>query len=215
MQNKSQPGVLAIWNDCRAGREAEFEEWFQSEHLLERLAVPGFLFGRRHQALSGAAGYFNFYLVDSPAVLTSKAYLERLDNPTPMTKKIMSEVFLNMNRTVCRRTLRSGCFRGAYAVTARFNSAPEEAALRITLDALMADTAVAGGEIWIALDPTGMSISMEEKLRGGDRKIAACLMVETLRKGDAKQIGEHLGKNFSGTEVGIFRVLCQLGRSDL
>ena len=31
----------------------------------------------------------------------------------------MSEGFLNMNRTVCRRTLRRGVFRGAYAVTAR------------------------------------------------------------------------------------------------
>ena len=39
-----EPGILAIWNDCRAGREAEFEAWFQGEHLLERLAVPGFLF---------------------------------------------------------------------------------------------------------------------------------------------------------------------------
>ena len=97
-------GILAIFNDCRAGREAEFEEWFQGEHLLERLAVPGFLYGRRHQAISGSCGYFNFYLVESPAVLTSKPYLERLDNPTPMTKKIMSEIFINMNRTVCRRT---------------------------------------------------------------------------------------------------------------
>ena len=89
-------GILAIWNDCRAGGEAEFEAWFQGEHLQERLAVPGFLFGRRHQALSGNAGYFNFYLVKSPEVLTSKAYLERLDNPTSMTRQIMSEVFLNM-----------------------------------------------------------------------------------------------------------------------
>ncbi len=72
-------GILAIFNDCAAGREAEFEEWFQGEHLQERLAVPGFLFGRRHQAISGSAGYFNFYLVESPAVLTSKLYLERLD----------------------------------------------------------------------------------------------------------------------------------------
>ena len=70
--------------------------------------MPGFLFGRRHQAISGSAGYFNFYLVETPAVLTSKPYLERLDNPTPMTKKIMSEVFINMNRTVCHRTLRRG-----------------------------------------------------------------------------------------------------------
>ena len=103
-----EAGILAIWNDCRAGREAELDAWFQGEHLLERLAVPGFLFGRRHQAISGNVGYFNFYLVGSPDVLTSKAYLDRLDNPTPMTRKIMSEVFLNMNRTVCRRALRRG-----------------------------------------------------------------------------------------------------------
>jgi hypothetical protein len=32
-----QPGILAIWNDCAAGHEAEFEAWFQGEHLLERL----------------------------------------------------------------------------------------------------------------------------------------------------------------------------------
>ena len=209
---EQHPGILAIWNDCRAGREAEFEAWFQGEHLLERLAVPGFLFGRRHQAISGSAGYFNFYLVESPDVLTSKPYLERLDNPTPMTKRIMSEVFLNMNRTVCRRTMRRGGFRGAFAVTARFNAAPDESALKATLDALVADTAVASGEIWIALDPRGMPVSQEEKLRGGDRKIAACLMIDTLRQADADKTGADLAKKFPGAEVGVFRVLCQLGR---
>jgi hypothetical protein len=208
-------GILAIFNDCRPGREAEFEQWFQGEHLLERLAVPGFLFGRRHQAISGACGYFNFYLVESPAVLTSKPYLERLDNPTPMTKKVMSEIFINMNRTVCHRTARKGGFRGAYAVAVRFNTAPDEGALKATLDRLVADPAVAGGEIWIALDAKGMPVSQEEKLRGGDKKIAGCLMVDTLRQADAENIGADLGRKFPGTEVGVFRVLCQLGRGDV
>src|SRR4029077_15973 len=209
---EQHPGILAIWNDCRAGREAEFEAWFQGEHLMERLAGPGFLFGRRHQAISGNAGYFNFSLVESPDVLTSKPYLERLDAPTPMTKRIMSEVFLNMNRTVCRRTMRYGGVGGAYTVTARFNAAPDESALKATLDALLADTAVASGEVWIALDPRGMPVSQEEKLRGGDRKIAACLMIDTLRQGDADKTGADLAKKFPGAEVGVFRVLCQLGR---
>ena len=208
-------GILAIFNDCRPGREAEFEAWFQGEHLLERLAVPGFLFGRRHQAISGSAGYFNFYLVESPAVLTSKPYLERLDHPTLMTKKVMSDIFINMNRTVCRRTVRRGFFRGAYTVTVRFNAAPDEAAVKTALDALTDDTKVAGGEIWIALDPKGMPVSGEEKLRGGDKKIAACLMIDTLRQTDAERIGAELGKKFSGTDAGVFRVLCQLGRGDL
>lgn len=206
------PGILAIWNDCRPGREAEFETWFQGEHLIERLAVPGFLFGRRHQAISGTSGYFNFYLTESPAVLTSKAYLERLDNPTPMTRKIMSEIFINMNRTICRRVLRCGAFRGAYTVTVRFNETPDEAVLSALLDAQVPDPAVAGGEIWIALDPAAMPVSMEEKLRGGDRKIVGCLMIDTLRQEIAEQIGARMAAQFARAEVGVFRVLCQLGR---
>jgi len=210
-----QPGILAIWNDCRAGRDAEFEAWFQGEHLLERLAVPGFLFGRRHQAISGKSGYFNFYLAESPDVLTSKPYLERLDNPTPMTRQIMSEVFLNMNRTVCRRALRRGGFRGAFVVTARFNETPDTSRLTGFLETIIQNPAVAGGEIWIALDSAGMPVSMEEKLRGGDKKIKGCLMVDTLRQTDAEAMGAHFSTQFSDAEVGVFRVLCQLGRADL
>lgn len=207
-------GILAIWNDCVAGREAEFEAWFQGEHLLERLAVPGFLFGRRHAAISGSSGYFNFYLTESPAVLTSKPYLERLDNPTPMTCKVMSEIFINMNRTVCRRTLRRGGFRGAHAVTARFNAPPDMAALTRLSDTLVQDPAVAACEIWTAVDPAGQPVSMEEKLRGGDKKIKACLLVDTLRQGDAEKLGERLSEQYAGADVGVFRVLCQLGRKD-
>ena len=209
------PGILAIFNDCRAGREAEFEAWFQGEHLLERLSVPGFLFGRRHKALAGHAGYFNFYLVETPDVLTSKPYLERLDHPTPLTRTIMSEVFINMNRTVCRRTVRRGGFRGAFAVTARFNRPPDEAVLSGVLEKLTADTAVAGGEIWIALDPAGMPVSMEEKLRGGDKKIAGALMIDTLYQKDAESVGAQLATQFPDADVGVFAVLCQIGRGDV
>ena len=210
----SQQGILAIFNDCVAGREAEFEEWFQGEHLQERLAVPGFLFGRRHQAISGSCGYFNFYLVDSPAVLVSKPYLDRLDDPTPMTRKVMSEIFINMNRTVCYRSLRRGAFRGAYAVTARFNDVPDICGLTQLSDALVRDPGIAACEVWTAVDRAGQPVSMEEKLRGGDKKIEACLMVDTLRQGEAEALGARLTTQFPGADVGVFRVLCQLGQGD-
>jgi hypothetical protein len=209
------PGILAIFNDCRAGREAEFEAWFQGEHLQERLAVPGFVFGRRHKSLSGSPGYFNFYLVETPEVLTSMPYLERLDNPTPMTRTIMSEVFVNMNRTVCRRTVRRGSFRGAFAVAARFERTPDAAALAAVLEKFTAEVSVAGGEIWVALDAAGMPVSMEEKLRGGDKKIAGALLIDTLYQTDAEAVGAQLTRQFPGAAIGIFRVLCQIGRGDL
>ena len=146
------PGILAIFNNAAPGREAEFEEWFQHEHLAERIAVPGFLLGRRYEAVSGQPRYFNFYLTQSADVLKSAAYLERLDHPTPMTHKIMSEIFKDMIRTVCHRTLRLGAMRGAAAVAVRFTEKVDQDALKATLERLVQDKAVACGEIWSAVD---------------------------------------------------------------
>jgi hypothetical protein len=210
-----QPGILAIFHQCRAGREADFEAWYQSEHLIERLAVPGFLFGRRYKGIAGTAGYFCFYLVETPAVLTSRPYLERLDNPTPMTRKMMSDVFIDMNRTVCSRVTRRGHFRGAFAAIARFNQKQDDTTLAGTLEKLTANIAVAAGEIWVALDAAGMSVSKEEQLRGGDNKIAGALMIETLYQDDAEKIGAQLAKQFPQADIGIFGALCEIGRGDL
>ena len=100
-------------------------------------------------------------------------------------------------------------------MTARFNEPQDESTLMGFLETIIQDPAVAGGEIWIALDPAGMPVSMEEKLRGGDKKVKGCLMVDTLREVDAETMGARLSNQFSTAEVGVFRVLCQLGRADL
>lgn len=211
----TQPGILSVFHQCRAGSEAEFETWYQSEHLTERLSVPGFLYGRRYKGMAGTPGYFCFYLVETPAVLTSKAYLERLDNPTPMTRKMMSEVFVGMNRTVCARVSRRGPFRGAFAAIARFSRRQDDAALSGALEKLTGDIAVAGGEIWVAVDAAGMPVSKEEQLRGGDNRIAGALMIETLFEEDAEKIGAQLAKQFPQADIGLFAALCEIGRSDL
>ena len=92
---------------------------------------------------------------------------------------------------------------------------PDVGVLTIPLDALVQDTAIASGEIWIALDPAGMPVSMEEKLRGGDKKITACLMVDTLHQDDAEKTRGATREAISANaEVGVFRVLCQLGETE-
>ena len=204
------PGVLAIFNNVAPGRETEFEEWFQHEHLAERIAVPGFLIGRRHEAISGQPRYFNFYVTQSVEVLKSAAYLGRLDEPTPMTRTIMLEVFKDMIRTVCRRTFRLGAMRGTGVVTVRFAERPAETVLKAAIERLMRDKAVACGEIWQAADPLEFPVSMEERLRGGDRKIETCLLVETLRVPEAKKIAAALTNEFPGTEIGVYRLLCEI-----
>jgi hypothetical protein len=204
------PGILAIFNNVASGREAEFEEWFQHEHLAERLAVPGFLLGRRHEVVSGQPRYFNFYVTQSAEVLKSAAYLDRLDNPTPMTRTVMSEIFKNMIRTVCHRTFRRGALRGTGVVSVRFGERPIEATLKATIEILLRDKAVACGEIWVAADAHEFPVSMEERLRGGDRKIEACLLVETLRLTEAENIAAGLATEFPNADIGVYRLLCEI-----
>jgi len=204
------PGILAIFNNVAPGREAEFETWFQHEHLAERLAVPGFLLGRRHEAVSGAPRFFNFYVTRSADVLKSPAYLARLDDPTPMTRAVMAEIFKDMIRTVCHRTFRLGTMRGAAVVTVRFGEKPDDAALKGRIEALMEDAAVACGEIWSAASPHAFPVSEEERLRGGDRKMETCLLIETLRVPDAERIAATLAEAFPQAAAGVYRLLCEI-----
>jgi hypothetical protein len=209
-QDSNSGGILAIFNNIAPGRETEFEHWFQTEHLAERIAIPGFLLGRRYEALTGQLRYFNYYLTQSTAVLKSDAYLSRLDNPTPMTRIVMSEIFKDMNRTVCHRAFQLGVIRGAAAVAVRFQECPNEAGLRAAVrDALQNENA-AYGEGWIAADRNQFPVSEEEHLRGGDRKIEACLLVETLRVSDADRVAKTISGLFPNGAIGTYRLLCEI-----
>ena len=166
------PGILAIFNNVASGREAEFEEWFQHEHLAERIAVPGFLIGRRHEAISGQPRYFNFYVTQSVGVLKSAAYLGRLDDPTPMTRTVMSEIFKDMIRTVCRRTFRRGALRGTGVVTVRFGERPAETALQAAIEESLSTLAKAApGLLAEITQRTGLQGPAPEPVLSRDQEI--------------------------------------------
>ena len=73
--------ALAIWHDIAEGGEADFHVWHSAEHMPERVGLPGFNRGRRCVAVDAAPRFFLLYEVDSLAVLTSRPYLARLDDP--------------------------------------------------------------------------------------------------------------------------------------
>jgi hypothetical protein len=123
----------------------------------------------------------------------------------------MTDAFRDMSRTVCHRTLRLGAMRGAAAITLRFNERLDERALWTTIETLLKDKAVACGEIWTAVDVATVPVSQEERLRGGDKKIAGCLFVETLREMDAKRIASALSGQYPAATLGVYRLLCEIG----
>jgi hypothetical protein len=199
-------GLLAIWNDVVPGRESDFERWYQSEHLPERLAVPGFRLGRRWEALTGRPQHFCCYLVDEPDVLSSAAYMDRLNNPTPWTRRVMSEAFQNMTRSACSLVASEGSARGAICVVARFSEAMNETALTAAIGKWGMVAGIARCELWRAV-PT--DVAEEERLRGGDTRIAGCVLVETLRLQEAElACCELAGAEGIDGVPGIYQLLC-------
>ena len=92
-------GALVIWHDVRD--ESDYNEWHSKEHILERVGVPGFRRGLRYVAIAGSPRYLDLYEVDDVATLTSKPYLDRLNDPTPWTRRALPG-FYNTSRTLCR-----------------------------------------------------------------------------------------------------------------
>src|SRR5689334_3313392 len=101
-------GILAVWNDCVPENEADYVRWYVGEHLPERVGVAGFRRGWRYEAVSADPHYFTYYDTDAPEVLESPAYLARLQNPTPWTRRIMTSTIRNATRTVCARSMQLG-----------------------------------------------------------------------------------------------------------
>ena len=111
--------AMLLLFDIAAEAIVEHDDWHTHEHVPERLAIPGFLRGSRWIAHCGGPRYFVMYEVRDLAVLTSAPYLERLNNPTPWTAKMMRS-YIGMRRALCEVTSSVGCGVGGTALLVRF-----------------------------------------------------------------------------------------------
>ena len=105
-------GMLLTSMDIDASDEADFNRWYDREHLAERVGIEGFLEARRYIAHDASPKYLCLYSTTTIDVLDSPAYKRRLANPTEWSKKTMAR-FRNMIRAVARITISRGQGRGA------------------------------------------------------------------------------------------------------
>lgn len=109
--------------DIAAEVIAQHDDWHSHEHIPERLAIAGFLRASRWVSRGGSPRYFVIYEVRNLAVLASATYLQRLNNPTPWTTKMMRS-YIGMRRALCDVKAHFGAGQGGTALLIRF--APAE-----------------------------------------------------------------------------------------
>ena len=89
MAGQTAHGLLAVWTDIAPEAEREFNEWYNTEHIPQLLGVPGFLSGRRYQAIEGEPKYLALYELAIPEVLKTDAFRQVRESPTEWSKKMI------------------------------------------------------------------------------------------------------------------------------
>lgn len=96
MTQSGQYGFLLVMMQPPPVMEEEFNAWYDTEHLLDRMAVPGFLSGRRYVNLDGHPRYLAMYDMTSYDILTTPAYLAVSGASfTPWTRRVTSRVLVD------------------------------------------------------------------------------------------------------------------------
>ena len=147
--------------------------------------------------------------------MTSPAYVERLNAPTPWTSETMKR-FRNTVRTVCDLRAAAGDLIGSHAVVLR-----ADGAMAPTSDAgelvrkMAAEHGIARVQLWTASARQTPSDTVEMKSRGKDQLIAGALVVECVRRADADRVAGKLATRppaalgISGASVvGTYALLC-------
>jgi hypothetical protein len=126
-------GMLLTSMDIDPSDEADFNRWYDREHLEERVAIDGFLEARRYIAHNGAQKYLCLYSTATFEVLDSPAYRTVLQNPTDWSSANFVR-FKNMICAVARITISRGNGRGGALGIIRLRAAPDgRDTLRATL----------------------------------------------------------------------------------
>lgn len=118
-------GILMSSMQVLAQEEDDFNLWFDTEHLAERVAIPGFLEARRYESLSAPVRYLQIYNAVDFEALDSAPYRAALAHQTPWSLHHIAR-FIAPTRVVGRLVHSRGQTRGAAVALVRLR--PKEGA---------------------------------------------------------------------------------------
>ncbi|SAK91334.1 hypothetical protein AWB80_06551 [Caballeronia pedi] len=126
MNTQNDRAILCATLSVHECDKENFVAWHTHEHLPERMAIPGFVRGRRFVRTDADCHFLILYDVDSLSVLSHPCYLARLNHPTDWTRATLP-TFRDGRRSAYRVLAKAGGTRGSYvmSISARPDSLQE------------------------------------------------------------------------------------------
>jgi hypothetical protein len=163
-------GVVAIWHGLKDEGRRNFYEWHNGEHMPERCGIAGFVRGRRYHDGRDPGELFTLYETLDTDVLTSAAYLERLNAPTPWTVESI-RAFTNLSRALADVAFTRASGDGAVMRVLRFDAArdADAATLRARLVERLQSIRLVGGVVGVHLCATQFDASAVKSVEKKDQ----------------------------------------------
>ena len=210
--------AIAMWWDVLPEMRPEWEDWHTHEHMPERLAIPGFLRGSRWIAASGEPSYFVMYETVRFATVTTGPYLERLNNPTPWSRKTMP-YHRNMVRSLCRVRASFGGGLGQVMATIRFS--PPRRGGRALLKRLATEAlpelpgrrGLSAAHFLESAPAAAIPYTTEQQIRGGDAHADRVVLIGGYDLDAVRAAADGLA--VPGALTGLYRLAHSLTARDL
>lgn len=188
-------GLLAIWSTIAAGSETDYMHWLIREHIFERVGIPGFRSGRVFKRRdSWPSEYMMLYELDDADVMASPGYLERLNNPTAWTRRIMPtlEHFRRGGGSILAQG-GNAAGHGGHVAIARFEDAVPDSLTGETgaamVNALAKVDWVVNAQIMAVKDEATAIATQEKSMRrSSEGEFAGLLVVESLDTGSLDRV---------------------------
>jgi hypothetical protein len=118
-------GMLAVYTEAAPRHERDLNEWYNREHIDERINIPGFHRARRYVAVTGGPKYLATYECDRADDLATRRYLHVLANQTPWSERVIGR-FTHFHRMTMRVQLDLAHGEGGALTTVRFVPQPAQ-----------------------------------------------------------------------------------------
>ena len=206
---------LFVWSDIDPDHEADFNQWYDREHMEERVRIPGFTGARRYRAVSGSARrYLALYRASSLADFTSDAYRKAFTKQTQWS--ITNFARMSNTRRRVMHVAQEGGFGwgGALVLIELVPNAMDTDAVSNVLGKLMAEEGVL--RVHHMIPDETLSTPLPSETTEG-RVLAPCIAIdvtsEPIAEATLRQLTEQLGGAVREAET--FRLMWSLDAQDL
>lgn len=207
--NGAAPGELLVWTDVDPAHEADFNRWYDREHMDERVAIPGFVNARRFLRVGAGRKYLALYRTESLAVFDSAAYKKAFANQTQWSvdnfKRMRDTV-----RCVGTVTVTAGAGTGGAAGLVVFAPARAGAARKELEDAVSRDGMVSG---YILEPDARLSTPLPGAAAG--TLAGAILILEGTTASAVADVAARSARALEAAEPALFQLLWRLDRAIL